>query len=327
MIAEQRGCVPGYSSLLARTHLNEAWRDIRNMTGWSFQHGHGGFGTPSVINGGTVTVAFGSNTVVGDATAAALWATGSVPGSLLTQRQFRVGAGTIYNIIAYDGASTLTLDRFYFDTAAGTNLGYAIYQCYYAAPVSDFMSWEAVVDINNSIDLVASGSKKFADFANQFDPQRQIFSNPGSLLAFGQDSRLNSSTLGFQLYELYPQPQAQYAYQTWFMRLGADLVLPTDTLPFPITEHAVKTAGRVKAYEWYLLNRDKNDPRGPQSDSAIQFAMGAAAKEAAGQLKDLRNLDRDRVDLWHAQMTRVQGFGYSTTFNPATGLVTSSNTL
>lgn len=325
MIAEMRGAVPRYSALLAKTHLNEAWKDIRNMTGWSFQQGHGGFGTPSVINAGTVTVTFGSATVTGDSTASAAWAAGTVPGSLLTQRQFRVGAGTIYNIIAYDGTSTLTLDRPYFDTSAGSGLGYALYQCYYAVPVQDFLAWEAVIDINNSIDLVASGAKKYADYANQFDPQRQIFSNPGSILPYGTDQRSGSSTAGWMMYELYPQPQNQYAYQTWYARAGADLVNLSDTLPYPITEHVVKTLARVKAYEWAEANKDPRNPRGSGAD--FRFLLGAAAKEGAGMLKELRMLDRDRVDMWYSQMTRVQGYGYSTTFNPQTGMVNSNNTL
>ena len=181
MIAEMRGCVGGYSAGLARTHLQNAWSDIRNMSGWSFQLFSGGFGTPGLTNAGSVTVTYGSDQVTGDAAASTAWAIASIPNSLLTQQQFRVNVGTIYNIIAFDGVSTLTLDRPYYDKSAGSGQNYSIYQCYFPVPFSDFLAWESVVDINNAIDLMANRAKKFRDNADQFDPQRQIFSNPGSL--------------------------------------------------------------------------------------------------------------------------------------------------
>jgi hypothetical protein len=324
MIAEMRGAVPGYSALLARTHLREAWRDIRNMKGWSFQLGNGGFGTPGLTNAGSVAVTFGSATVVGDTQASTAWNIASIPNSLITQQQFRVGQGTIYNIIAFDGVSTITLDRPYFDTQAGSGLGYSIYQCYYPVPFIDFQAWESTVDINNAIDLCCGAARKYREMADMFDPQRQIFANPGTWIPYQVDNRPGSATFGFMMYELYPQPQAKFAYQTWFTRMGADLVNPTDTLPFPISEHIVKCLARVKAYEWAEANKDAQNPRGAGAD--FRFLMGAAAKEGAAQLKEIRSLDRDRVDMWYSVMSRVQGYGYATTFNPATGMVSSNNT-
>jgi hypothetical protein len=123
------------------------------------------------------------------------------------------------------------------------------------------------------------------------------------------------------MYELYPQPQSTFAYQTWYTRLGADLVNPADTLPYPITEHWVKTLARVKAYEWLLVKMAAEG----KNVSAFQFAMGAAAAEAKEQGKQIRSLDRDLVDMWYAVLSRVQGYGYPVTFNPATGMVTANN--
>ena len=328
MIAEMRGAVPKYSASLAKTHLANAWNDIRNMTGWSFQLFSGGFGTPGLTNAGSVTVTYGSDQVVGDAAASTAWAIASIPNGLITQQQFRVNVGTIYNIIAFDGTSTLTLDRPYYDKSAGANQGYSIYQCYYPTPFQDFLTWESVVDVNNAIDLCANGAKKFRDYADQFDPQRQIFSNPGCLIAYGTDQRgagtpNASATLGYRMYELYPQPQAQFSYQTWGTRQGADLVNLSDTLPYPITEHLVKSFARVKAYEWAEANKDPRNPRGAGAD--YRFLMGAVLKEAAGNLKELRSQDRDAVDMWYSVMSRVKGYGYPVTFNPSMGAVIANN--
>jgi hypothetical protein len=321
--------VPNYSALLARTHIRDAWHDIRNMKGWSFQLSNGGFGTPGLVNAGSATVTFGSPTVIADATATTAWATANQYGSLITQRQFRVGASTIYNIIAYDTTTnppfaTITLDRPWTDTAAGAGQGYSIYQCYYAVPVQGFQAWESVVDVNNCIDLCAEGARKVREYADRFDPQRQIFANPGTLIPYQVDTRTGSSTAGFMLYELYPQPQAQYAYSTWYSWDGPDLVNPSDTVPYPITEHVVRTLARVKAYEWAEANKDPANPRGSGAD--YRFLMGAANAEAKEQLKEIRSLDRDRVDMWYSTLTRIQGYGYPATFNPATGMVNARNT-
>lgn len=328
MIAEQRGCVSNYSALLARTHLREAWKDIRNMRGWSFQLCSGGFGTPGKISIGSVTVGIGGITVTCDAQASAALSTASTPISLVTQRQFRIGAGTIYNIVAADfttnpTAATLTLDRPYTDTATGAGLGYTVYQCYCAAPVADFEAWESVLDTNNVIWLNTDPGKAVRERIDIDDAQRQVFSNPFNLIPYGQDMRANSSTLGYAMYELYPQPQSQYSYATWYTRLGPDLVNPQDTLPYPITEHVVKTLARVKGYEWAEANKDAANPRGAGAD--FRFLMSAAEAQAKEQIKELRQLDRDRVDLWRSTMLRIAGRGPVATFNPATGAVMSRN--
>ena len=286
MIAEMRGAVPKYSAGLAKTHLQNAWSDIRNMTGWSFQLFSGGFGTPGLTNAGSVTVTYGSDQVVGDAAASTAWA-GSIHSELA------------HHSAAIPGQRGHHLQHHRLRWGINPDAGPALLRqehrsesrlldlsVLFPTPFQDFLTWESVVDINNAIDLMANGAKKFRDYADQFDPQRQIFSNPGCLIAYGTDQRgagtVNASaTIGYRMYELYPQPQAQFAYQTWGTRQGADLVNLSDTLPYPITEHLVKSLARVKAYEWAEANKDPRNPRGAGAD--YRFLMGAVAKEAAGQ--------------------------------------------
>ena len=85
----------------------------------------------------------------------------------------------------------------------------------------------------------------------------------------------------------------------------------------------MKSLARVKAYEWSEANKDQRNPRGSGAD--FRFLMGAVAKEAAAQLKELRMQDRDAVDMWNSTMTRTKGYGYPTTFNPSTGAVIANN--
>jgi hypothetical protein len=356
IVAELRGCVPGYSAMLARTHAQEAWTDIRNLKGWSFQLSNSAFATPGLVEEGAVSVTLGSDQVIGNAVATAAWLTAGTPISFLTNRQFRIGAGTIYNIIAFDDGqrgpsdpnpspnfplATLTLDRPYIDLETGNGFpfgsggfgsggfgglaftGYSIYQCYYPTPVKDFLAWESVLDTTNVIWLRCDGARQDRERIDQSDPQRQIFSNPGTLLPYQVDARPGSSTLGSMMYELYPQPQAQYVYSTWFSRSGADLIAPGDTLPYPITEDVVKAKARVKAYEWAEANKDPSNPRGAGAD--YRFLMGAAEASYAKNIKEIRLLDRDRVDMLYSRMSRLTGFGPYATFNPADGMVSARN--
>lgn len=327
MIAEMRGAVPNYSAMLARTHIREAWTDIRKMRGWSFQLGNSGFSAPSAVGNGTVTVTLGSATVTGDATASAAWATASTPVSLLTQRQFRIAFGTIYNILSVDftipTAATLTLDRPYIDQQTGSGLGYKIYQCYYPVPVDGFLAWESILDVGNVIWLNVSPTRRGREWADQWDPQRQIFMNPQAVLPYGPDTRTGSATFGRMMYELYPQPLSQYTYQSWYSWEGPDLVAGTDTLPYPMTEQVVKAYARVKAYEWAEANKDPANPRGAGAD--FRFLMGGALSEAKAWLKDVRGVDQDLVNMWQSTMSRISGLGPVSTFDPSTGTVMSRN--
>lgn len=331
MYFELAGNVPGVDEAYAKTLVNEAWGDVRRLGSWSFQFQETGFTVPGSLSTGTVTLQFGSPTVTGDANATAAWATASQFGSFITQRQFRSGgtsgAGTMYDIVAYNpvGAgsfATLTLNRSFADpltslTAPVATQEYFIYQPYIVAPVQDFRRWLTAFDVGNAAPLNVRGDRRAIPGPGG-DPQRQIFSNPDRLLAVGQDARANSSTAGWQRYELWPGPQNQFLYQTWFERFGADLVLPTDTLPVPIPESTVKARARYRCYEQAEANKDPANPRGAGAD--FRFLMGAALKQYEKELRAARLEDRDSFEI---QLTTMRRFGFGTppvTFNQSTGL-------
>lgn len=331
MIGELQGSVAGVDAAYAKTLINEAWGDVRRLGGWSWQLVQTGFTVPGALSTGTVTLTFGSPTVIGDANASAAWLTASQYGSLITQRQFRSGgtsgAGTIYDIVALDAtnpsAVTLTLDRPFADpltslTSAVPAQGYMIYQPYIVAPTKDFRRWLSVYDIANSGWLFTRGDRREIGMS---DPQRQIFANPDRLLALGADSRSGSSTAGWQRYELWPGPQNQYLYQAWFVRFGDDLVNLTDELPVGIPESMVKAQARYRCYEQAEANKDPQNPRGSGAD--YRFLMGAAQKQYASELKQARLEDRDKCDIFFTTMHRFRGGPAPTTYNPATGGINS----
>lgn len=331
MIGELAGNAPGVDYAYAKTLVNEAYADVRRLGGWSFQFGETGFTVPGMLSTGTVTLTFGSPSVVGDANASAAWLTASQYGSLITQRQFRSGgvsgAGTMYDIIALDAtvptAVVLTLNRPFTDPLAtmpgpDTVQEYSIYQPYIVAPVQDFRRWLTVFDIANSGWLFVRGDRREIGLC---DPQRQIFSNPDRLLALGSDNRQNSSTAGWQRYELWPGPQNQYLYQAWFLRFGPDLVDLTDTLPDGIPESLVKARARARVYEQSEANKQPNNPRGAGAD--FRFLLGEANKTYAHELRQARLDDKSKVDIFVTTMHRFRGGPAPTTYNPATGGIRS----
>jgi hypothetical protein len=100
-------------------------------------------------------------------------------------------------------------------------------------------------------------------------------------------------------------------------------VAGTSAVPYPMTEHCVKTLARVKAYEQAEANKNADNPRGAGAD--YRFLMEAALKEYQSQIKEIRMIDRDVYDAWNRQMQRFTNIGVIATFNPATGTVQSRN--
>ena len=120
-------------------------------------------------------------------------------------------------------------------------------------------------------------------------------------------------------------PQSIYVYQMGYSWAGPDLtdVAGTSAVPYPMTEHCVKTAARVKAYEWAEANKNADNPRGAGAD--YRFLIQAAQAEYKDQLHEIRSLDRDIYDAWTNTMQRFINIGVVATFDPATGTVQSRN--
>lgn len=298
----------GYFPKLAKSEcyniVNDAWLDVRNDRLWSFQLVEDSIATPNVVNLGTVTVTQGQATVTCDATASAAVTGLTFP--FITLRQFRVTSGGIYNIIGIDAtiptAVVLTLDRFYTDpSAVGAN--YQIYQCYFPAPVSDFKRWIDWRDLTNGDWLDCySMTRREIDMG---DPQRLYYTFPHWVVGAYTDQRKDVdgnpySTFGNLMYELYPNPLSYVSYMRWWVRTGADLVNPPDTLPYPMTDTLVFAKSRMKACEPAESNRDPATPRGQSAD--YKFIYQAAKAEFDREIKVLGKKDRDLVDMFRSRI-------------------------
>lgn len=293
LYSELTGSVPKLPVNFAKTLINRAWRDVRRANLWSFLLFEANWTSPALVSAGTVTVTQGSNSIVFDATAAtAINAIQFGPPSTITQRQFRIGIGTIYNIWTWDGVNTATLDRNYNEpTASGQK--YVISQLYYAAPFKDFLDFIVVRDITNFNDLITTKTREWLDMV---DPQRTIYYLPTHVVFYQQDQNPQSATYQWPLYELWGNPQYVLTYQIAGMRKGTDMVNATDDLPPAVGADVVMAKARQYAYEWAEANKGDSNQR-----SDYRFLMGAADATYQKLVREYRRQDRNTVDLWAGQ--------------------------
>ena len=325
-MTELRGAVPKLPITYTKTLINRAWDDIRRQNLWSFQLFEGQWiAPPQIASTGVATVTQGSALVNLDATAtAAINALPSTqPYSLITQRQFRIASGGIYNIWGYSptansGNGQLTLDRWYGEPSL-TNSQFAIYQCYYVptvanSPITDFRTWISVRDMMNFTDLYTERFQ-MRDIDMQ-DPQRTWYGIPSDVIPYQDDQNPASPTYGSLMFFLWGIPTFNINYQLYGIRHGAALTTPTSTLPYAIGQDVVIAKAKYYAYEWAEANKDLT-PRNSGPD--FKFLMGAANKEYSELFRKYRQLDRDRVDNWMATRVRSNYAKFLSFYNTMAG--------
>jgi len=298
---EISGVVPKLPIDAAKKFVNRAWADVRRKNIWSFLLGEANWTSPGVVNGGLVTTQQGSNQVTFNAAAQlAINAIGLFPSSI-TQRQFRVGIGTIYNIWAWDSVTGIaTLDRPYAETS-GTNVAYGIFQCYYAAPVKDFKGWISIVDIINFNDLVVTMTRAQI---NMRDPQRTMFFLPTHCVYYQQDQNPASATYGWPMFELWGQPQYSLTYQLYYFRHGVDFTADQDQLPPAVENDVIIALAKNYAYEWAMAN-----PQDGKPPVDFKFLMGKSMADYDRLMREYRKQDRETVDNWIS--FRRAGWGWA----------------
>ncbi len=216
--------------------------------------------------------------------------------------------------------AVLTLDRPFTDPLPFyTGVGYQMFLAYIAAPPR-FRRWLTIADFYNYWALDFWTSRRTIDLN---DPGRLYTSNPSMALAMGQDLRgqgtpYQSSTYGQQLYELYPNPQTEIGYQTWFVQEWPYLVNNSDTLPSPIDEEVVTQKALTWAYRDAEARRDVMAAKGTVGNY-LGLKKGSE-EDFLVRLKTLRLLDRDSVDAYYVDMkAALAGFRGIPYFNPLSG--------
>lgn len=262
-----------------------------------------------VASVGTVTTTLGDPTVVGDATAAAAWQSKI---GLITLCQFRNPNYSLYNIVAYDGNATLTLDRPWMEPVSGAGLTYWMYQTYFPVPVADFNKFIEIRD--TTFNAQVSFTEKSQSELAWEDPKRLIFGPrvPTYAVPYGVDKRAGSATLGYVMYEIWPHNLSTMPYSFSYKRRGPMLVNPADVVPYPLDDELVTHRVKELLYLHKEAQKGENIQRGSGADwRFLAQAAGALFKE---KLKTIRakdaNLHRDFVT--KRKDRSVSGEPYST---------------
>lgn len=326
MSSELAEAIPALDRIYAKTLVKRAFRVVRDANLWSFQLAQGGFSTPNVTTSGSISIpgGIGSNQIVGDAASSAAWQ--ALP--LYFQppfQQIRATGYSIYSIISADYGTlnppfaTLTLDRPFVDPLKNyTGVGYQMFQAYIAAPVG-FKRWLNIADMFNCWPMDVWTSRRTA---NMIDPARLYTSNPICVFGLGADQRgagtpTPSSTLGQQLFELYPNPSTAISYQTYYVGNGPDLINNSDEVPYPITQDVVLEKAKTYAYEWCEGRKDVMAAKGSGGN---YVALKRDAEETfRTRLKTLRLIDKDAVDAFNINMSSFMGSFRQPYFNSAVG--------
>lgn len=294
MYSELHGAVPKVPYDYCRTLIKRAWKDICRNNLWSFQLFEDRWITPEVITAGTVTVTQGSTAVTLDATAAAAVLAAAYVPTLITKRQFRVGVSGIYNIWAWDGGTGLTLDKVYAESS-GSGQSYSILQCYYPAPMQDFLTFLPAGGVRDFLRWRILNTTRTRGDLDRSDLRRVWSGMATDVVYYDLDRNPNSSTYNWPMFEIWAHPRINQAFQLYGIRRGADLDSDTDVLPPAVGEDCVLSLAKKYAYEWAESNKG-DTPRMAGSD--YRFLMGAAHAEYSRLLKDYRRQDRETVDLW-----------------------------
>ncbi len=300
MVREARGTIPKIPIDLCKTLVNRAWQDVRRQNLWSFQLFEANWVSPTLVNSGLATTVKGSTTVTLDATADAAFAATISGLNPPTQRQFRQGISTIYNIWAYS-SPTLTLDRPFVELGATST--FSIFQCYFPAPMLDFWTWLSVRDMTNVLDLATDRYSR-ADL-DRIDPQRTWYYMPTDVVPYQMDINPLSTTYRYPMFELWGAPQSVLPYQLYGLRKGVDLVSPSDVLPPAIGEDCVMALVRKYVYEWAEANKG-DSPRNSGPD--FKYLVGEAKGDYVRLFKEYRRADLELVDNWFsAGRSRLRG--------------------
>jgi hypothetical protein len=238
MVRSLRLYVPQLPYTLCQQIVRDRYRRVLERRDWSGLRGEFEF----ILNplktgaaGNTVTATLNSPTIVGAGTAFASTDVG---------RQFKLGQGSIYSILAVNvGGQTLTLDRNYSLATIASSV-YTIFDGYVNAP-SDFKTWMTAVDRLMGWRLRTWITQ---DELNMWDPQRTFFGNPYVLA----DRRYFTDINGVTTYqfEAWPYNSAQRAIHCFYFKLGSDLIQDTDLPIYPIRSDALVSGALADVARW-----------------------------------------------------------------------------
>jgi hypothetical protein len=344
LVNQLAGEIPGLSPLLARLHINAAWNDIRDERNWSWLVTDAVVVCPAVETDGAVAFTQYTDTVVLDATASAAMLAqcqvGAVPGIL--QLQIRFGSsptvGQIYSILAADitnpAAIQLTLSRVIVEATNATS-AYMIYRAYVVPPISDFKSWQSLVDMANAYTIIGKRSTITSAQLDARDPQRQAMGLAFYIASWGSNRITSAVTgamnpnstvnAGIPIYELWPHPTNGQTFYCRIKRTGEAFIQQTDAQPDIIPNSMILQ----RAKGWYSYPFAKANTGNFPTFKGVDWSYLIANEKASYKetLLEVKRNDNEQElqDVWNTGhgLRTAPAFGR---FGP-TPLVVDSNWL
>jgi hypothetical protein len=201
--------------------------------------------------------------------------------------------------------TVLTLDRPWLEPTTGSGQNYMIYQAYFVAPVADFRKFIEVRDTTNSARL-DFWSMTQADLSIE-DPQRTEFADPSYVVPAGIDQRPNSTTQGYQMFELCPQQLSYIPYSFSYRRRG---IIPQTfndfqsmTTPYPITEEFLTWRAKETLFQDAAARMESKTPG---SGKGMMMLGQSANKESMRLYSEILSID---MNINSEMFTKIEGRG------------------
>ena len=275
MVAELMGTVPRLSALHAQQIINRSWLRVRDSRLWSFHFvSKAQLFVPDAITEGSVNVTFNSTRIQVDPVAAAALDAVALSNPPLAckilgvGRQIRIGSinnisaptGPNYTIVAWDGFSTLTIDRPYGEFSA-TRASYQVFKCFYAPPPAPaclvdappdlvFVRYQVITNANSGYAIFGPNLYWNQAQLDAIDPQRGGQGDAYIVANYGRNC------LGQPVIELYPNPVKFTTYLASYWTQWPTLKTPDQCLPrmpYELADLVIFGAKQLAA-DWALAN-------------------------------------------------------------------------
>lgn len=273
--------------LLCQYWARTAYQKICDRKNWSFLRAESQF-LINASKSGTCDVTRGSATVSGGTLAYAASDAG---------RQFRVGSGPLYTIIAAD-ATTYTLDRVYGGTTATATTGLVL-DALLTVP-ADFRRFIAVIDPVNNWQLHLWVTE---DELNTWDAARTSTGTPWAVVS--RKYATAGPLEGRIQYELWPFATAQKNYPYFYQR-GPE-ALQDDTVllgPLSTAGSLLVTLALAEAAEW----PGTEDRRNPYFNPALARMK---RDQAESYVNRLEVMDEEIYMTWLETISRITSYSFA----------------
>lgn len=292
LAAETKSWFPGIEPLALPPFVRRAFLDIRDARKWSFLMVQGQMFVPGQITAGTVTTTQFNNQIIFDATAAPALnavALAAPPQPVLTQRQFRLTGGPIYNIVAWAmdtpsaGLGTATLDRPFAESSV-SGLSYMVYLPYVPTPRADFVKFLSIADPINDYRIRRRNLYRSTAEIDRRDPNRQAFSIP--IWSASHDYATLPSGIVVPRYEWWPHGVQEINYNVAYQVRGT--YADTDPLPLQVSDATIIARARYYCYQFQITQ--------PNVPKEMIGALSQAGRTVSAEYADLLQKDKRQDD-------------------------------